>query len=85
MISLDELSVMINVPKTTILRNANKLGLLQKRIKKGTFKYFTTEHYIILKDWFDSRKVDPTPEIIYVTRTTEIYQSKLNFLTLEQL
>ena len=25
------------------------------------------------------------PDIIYVTRTTEIYQSKLNFLTLKQL
>lgn len=25
------------------------------------------------------------PEIIYVTRTTEIYQSKLNFLTFENL
>ncbi len=25
------------------------------------------------------------PDIIYVTRTTEIFQSKMNFLTLEQL
>jgi len=31
------------------------------------------------------RKDDVFPEIIYVTRTTEILQSKLNFLTLEQL
>jgi hypothetical protein len=30
-------------------------------------------------------KSKPTPEVIYVTRTTEILHSKLNFLTLEQL
>jgi hypothetical protein len=31
------------------------------------------------------RKTDTLPSIIYVTRTTEILHSKLNFLTLEQL
>lgn len=31
------------------------------------------------------RRKDELPEIIYVTRTTEIYQSKINFLELNQL
>lgn len=31
------------------------------------------------------RKSDGFPDIIYVTRTTEIYPSKINFLTLEKL
>ena len=31
------------------------------------------------------RKSDTFPDVIYVTRTTEIYQSKLNFLELNQL
>lgn len=31
------------------------------------------------------RKSDGFPDVIYVTRTTEIYQSKLNYLEFEQL
>lgn len=87
--TLRQLAVFLQSKDSTVYDRANYLGILSERVVVDKRKLYTEEHYLKLKQSFENYRFRASgykvPEIIYVTRTTEIYQSKLNFLTLEQL
>lgn len=87
--TLRQLAVFLQSKDSTVYDRANSLGILSERVVVEKRKLYTEEHYLKLKQSFEDyrfrRSGYKVPEIIYVTRTTEIYQSKLNFLELNQL
>ena len=66
--------------KDALFNRANKLNI-PLRLIDNYRAYTAIEANAVIN--YKSKVFDP--EIIYVTRTTEILHSKLNFLTLEQL
>lgn len=87
--TLRQLAVFLQSKDSTVYDRANSLGILSERVVVEKRKLYTEEHYLKLKQSFENYRFTASgykvPEIIYVTRTTEIYQSKLNFLELHQL
>lgn len=81
--TIKEISDMFNIPTSTLRVRCLNKGYLPRTFK-GKHQYMLTDFEA--KEILDKKhKKEAYPEIIYVTRTTEIYHSKLNFLTLEQL
>ena len=80
-------SQLFGVSKSTISRLARKYNLVPFKTKFGSEYRFTYDEVEFLKTKLQSPNKGKLydPEIIYVTRINEIYHSKLNFLTLEQL
>lgn len=86
--TLRQIAVYLKTAQSTAYDRAKSLGILSERVMVLKRKLYTEDHFLKLKQSFEDyrfRRSGYVPEIIYVTRTTEIYQSKMNFLTLEQL
>jgi hypothetical protein len=80
--SVKEIAILKKVTEKTVLNKANEFGITPVARKKGTSGYLFAEYQV--KKMFDKitkkQFVAFNPEIIYVTRTIEIYPSKLNFM-----
>lgn len=76
--TIKEISDMFNIPTSTLRVRCLNKGYIP-RTYKGKHQYMLTDFEA--KEVLDKKhKKDTYPEIIYVTRTTEIYHSKLNFM-----
>jgi hypothetical protein len=84
MYTLKEINQIFNVPIRTLLNLCLKYDY-RPICYKGKYQYLLTYKQAQTITDYTLRRKEELPTIIYVTRTTEIYQSKLNFLELHQL
>lgn len=84
MYTLKDINEIFNVPIRTLLNRCLKYDL-RPICHNGKYQYLLTFKQAQKITEYSLRRKEALPEIIYVTRTTEIYQSKLNFLELNQL
>ena len=82
--SIKEISEMYNIQKETLLKRCQKYDY-RPNYHNGNYQYLLNKKQVEKITDYYYRRTDALPTIIYVTRTTEIYQSKLNFLTLDKL
>jgi hypothetical protein len=75
-----DISIILQIPMSTLLHRMQSLRVAPNIVKEGfNVRYFYNETQINqIKDY---NLIIPSESIIYVTRTTEVRESKSNFYT----
>ena len=81
--TISELSHRFNISKRTLAHNCGILGL-RPTTHEGKHQYLLTAKQVEQICDYKERRFEKSnvPEVIYVTRTIEILESKMNFIDL---
>jgi hypothetical protein len=81
--TVQEIAILKGVAERTVTYKAKVFGIIPIKKKQGSKSYLFSQHQVYTMFDIKSQKQFKAlnPEIIYVTRTIEIYESKLNYLT----
>jgi len=84
--SIKSMSQRFNIPESTLIYNCGIMGYRPERID-GKFQYALDDKQMEAVTNYKERRFEKSnvPEVIYVTRTIEIYESRMNYLNDNQL